>query len=454
MLLIFLGIMTGQLLYMCTLWLQHKKKEYGYYVVHYILFVYFLFGLSAPFIFTPEYISSYQRWFNLLQLHPLHIFNYYLYIRFAQHYLETRKLFPPKNRQAENMMRAVWVCTGISFLCWTLMDIQTVLYQQVYLAISIFLMLWALYLIYLIYTMRTRQSQYLFRGSLLLSAGVLASYVLIGLEGQGAIPAGPELLYPAIFGVLGEIYYVNAGLNYKASIKRKQLIRTQQQWIEELKRNEKLLLEKETVRNDLSLHLNKEIGVTLNGINLFAQHSLLQIENRQWHQVKEILERIVADSNGMVNNMNEIVWLLSADNDTLARSLARIRSYATRLCREKDLQIRITGTDERDVLAKLDMIPRRTLYQGFKTYFELFLKRIDEKVELETEVRADILYITFRGRMKDSNDVDGQHVFPLNDGFRNVLTTSTGSGEYEWKMECDISQSLKEFRGESLELRV
>ena len=96
MLLIFLGIMMGQFLYMCTLWWQHKRKEYAYYVVHYIIFIYFLFGLSYQYVFSEQYVLDHQQWFSLLQFQPLHIFNYYLYIKFAQYFLETKTLYPAK----------------------------------------------------------------------------------------------------------------------------------------------------------------------------------------------------------------------------------------------------------------------------------------------------------------------------------------------------------------------
>lgn len=396
MIFIFLGIMAGQFLYMCTLWLQHRRREYAFYIIHYIIFVYFLVGLSTPYFFSAAYIHDHPLFFKLLQFQPLHIFNYYLYIKFAQYFLETQKLYPYQNRQAILMMKGVGAGTVICLLSWLLLDTGGKSFAAIYLAISVLLMLWAIWLVYLIYTMRTRQSAYIFRGSLLLSIGIFCTYIFIGLADAGIISPSQSIFYPALLGVLGEIYFVNAGLNYKATIKRKQLIRTQQQWIEELEKNRVLLQEREQVRDSLSLELNKEIGTTLNGISLFAEHSMAQLKVNELKEVENVLNRIVEDSGKMVSSMSDIIWVLSPDNDTMAKTLLRIQSFSKKQAAERKIECDFTSTIH-DTVSKLDMESRRLLYSVYKDYFLQFLSVVKEKVSIHLSRKDTLLEFSLRG---------------------------------------------------------
>ncbi len=396
MIFIFLGIMAGQFLYMCTLWLQHRRQEYAYYIIHYIIFVYFLIGLSAPYFFSAAYIRDHPLFFQLLQFQPLHIFNYYLYIKFAQYFLETQKLYPYHNRQAVFMMKGVGAGTAVCLLSWLLLDTGGKTFAAVYLAISVLLMVWAIWLVYLIYTMRTRQSAYLFKGSLLLSIGIFCTYILIGLADAGLIGPSQTIFYPALLGVLGEIYFVNAGLNYKATIKRKQLIRTQQQWIEELEKNRVLLQEREQVRDSLSLELNKEIGTTLNGISLFAELSMTQLKANELKEVENVLNRIVEDSGKMVSSMSDIIWVLSPDNDTMARTLLRIQSFSKKQSAERKIECDFTSTVS-DTVSKLDMESRRLLYNVYKEYFLQFLSVINDKITVHLSRKDNTLEFSLQG---------------------------------------------------------
>jgi len=417
MIFIFLGIMAGQFLYMCTLWLQHRRREYAFYIIHYIIFVYFLVGLSAPYFFSATYILNHPIFFKLLQFQPLHIFNYYLYIKFAQYFLETQKLYPYHNKQAVLMMKGVGAGTLVCLLSWVLLDTGGKAFAAIYLAISVLLMVWAMWLVYLIYTMRTRQSAYLFRGSLLLSIGIFCTYIFIGLADAGIISPSQAIFYPALLGVLGEIYFVNAGLNYKATIKRKQLIRTQQQWIEELEKNRLLLQEREQVRDSLSLELNKEIGTTLNGISLFAEHSMTQLKMNELKEVENVLNRIVEDSGKMVSSMSDIIWVLSPDNDTMAKTLLRIQSFSKKQAAAVKMEYDFTTTVN-DSISKLDMESRRLLYSVYKDYFLQFLSVVKEKVTVHLSRKDNRLEFSLRGICASGK---GEKPLRLNEPVEQVL---------------------------------
>jgi hypothetical protein len=388
--------MMGQFLYMCTLWWQHKRKEYAFYVVHYVIFIYFLFGLSYDHIFSASFVARHSGWFSLLQFQPLHIFNYYLYIKFAQYFLETKKLYPWHNKKAVNMMKAVWVCTGISLVSWAMLGPTNSLFATIYLILSVFLMIWAIRLVYLIYTMKTKQSEFIFRGSLFLSIGIFLTYILLSFEQSGLLAKNLAVFYPSVLGVLGEIYFVNAGLNFKASDKRKQLITTQQQLIYELERNKLLQKKRDTVRSDLSLQLNKEIGITLNGIALFAEHSFRQIEKGELGEVERILHRIVDDSNKMVGSINDIVWILSPENDSAARMIARLQLYAFKTCRDNQVTLSFDQQVEASFIQP-GMQERRNIYDGYKEILGAVVSSSPENLLVSISLKNGFLHLAVKG---------------------------------------------------------
>lgn len=379
LLLLFLGIMAGQFLYMCSLWMQHKRIEYGYYVIHYIILLYFFFSVSYTFFFPAQFIEKHSSFFSLLGFHPLHIFNFYLYIKFAQRYLDAPKNYPYLNKVAVNFMRGIWIAFVVTLIAWFSLEKDSKLFVSIYMGIYIFLKLWAVWVLYVNYKQHTPETMYIVKATIFLSGGLICIYTLIALADAGIIPKTGWNFVPCIIGVLGEIYIINAALNYKTSIQRRKLIETQKQWITELERNKLLLLQKENVVQNLSTELNKEVGTTLNAIGLFAEHSIQQSKTMKPEGIQSILKRIICDSKQMVSNMNDIVWVLSPDNDQLTKAVQRLQSFT--LKQSKDLGLEQDFSNNcANAQATMSMEDRKALYTGYKDIFKSFTKYISNRV--------------------------------------------------------------------------
>jgi signal transduction histidine kinase len=396
LLFIFCGIMTGQFLYMCALWLQHKRREYAFYVIHYLILVYFLLSVSYAYIIPEDFVADHKSLFKWLGFHPLHIFNFYLYIKFSQHFLEAPKQYPYLNQQAGNLMKGTWVAFVITLFAWYFYETNSQLFFGIYMAIYISLKLWAIWVLYIVYRQHTRETGYILRATIFLSGGLVCIYTLLAFVDAGIINRTGWIFLPCIIGILGEIYHVNAGLNYKASLKRRGLIDSQQRLIQELQRNRQLLQENENVRNDLSLQLNKEVGITLDGISLFAEHTLQQFSADSSTDIEPVLQRIVHDSNRMVSSMNDIVWSLSPDNDRAIKAVQRIYTQFLRICKEKNIEFEFINhfTDSQ---LTMGMKERKELYDGWRTIMLAVLNAIDHRLIVQVSGCESELRVTMEG---------------------------------------------------------
>jgi signal transduction histidine kinase len=79
----------------------------------------------------------------------------------------------------------------------------------------------------------------------------------------------------------------------------------------------------------------------------------------------EYIGKIGDNSQRMMEAMDDIVWAIKPDNDTMQRLIARMREFATNVLEAKDMQIEFLADEELNNL-KPDMEYRRDLFLLFK----------------------------------------------------------------------------------------
>jgi hypothetical protein len=395
LLLMFLGVMVAQFLYMCILWIQYRRKEFAYYVLHYIILFYFMVGVSYSYFFPLEIRESYQWVFRLFEFYPLHIFNFYLYIKFAQQFLDAEKNHPGLNRQAVFLMRGIWTALAIIMVSWIYYFNDPGTFITIYLVVYILLKLWAVWVLYVVYRQRTWQTRVIFWATVFLSGGLICMYSLIMLVNIGVIPRTPWIFVPCIVGVLGEIYVINIGLNRKADEQRKGLLLFQGKWIDQLQRNKILLLNQSGLRKELALQVNKEVGVTLNAMSLYADHSLNQLTLHKNGHLLPYLNRMLLDSKNMVESMSDIVWLLSTSNDSLEQVCFRLQYKGAKMLQDSGGSFRLIYPDEMP-LQEMNMEIRRLIYTDFKRIMSGFHELSDLQVEVVAAPQEDRLQLIWK----------------------------------------------------------
>ena len=100
---------------------------------------------------------------------------------------------------------------------------------------------------------------------------------------------------------------------------------------EELQR--KMALEKERTRIATDMH--DDLGAGLSTIRFLSE----KVKRNSFSEVTKLdIDKIVFNSNDLVQKMNEIIWTMNEKNDTLEDLLFYTRSYAVEYCEENNLQ--------------------------------------------------------------------------------------------------------------------
>ena len=129
-----------------------------------------------------------------------------------------------------------------------------------------------------------------------------------------------------------------------------------------LKLNKMLAVEK--LRNKVARDLHDDMGSTLSTINILSSMAKSKM-NSDNVTSSNYLTKITDNSQRMMEAMDDIVWSIKPDNDSMQRVLARMREYATSVLEAKDIEVTFQIEDRINHL-KLNMEARRDLFLIFK----------------------------------------------------------------------------------------
>jgi two-component sensor histidine kinase len=118
------------------------------------------------------------------------------------------------------------------------------------------------------------------------------------------------------------------------------------------------------VRTRISQDLHDEVGATLTGISLLSEVARQQA-NAGSNSAVDTIDKIGTDSREMIEEMNDIVWMINPANDKLDRIINRMEDFASPLLAAKNIRF---GFDADDHIGHqiLNMGVRKELYLIFK----------------------------------------------------------------------------------------
>jgi signal transduction histidine kinase len=115
------------------------------------------------------------------------------------------------------------------------------------------------------------------------------------------------------------------------------------------------------MRNQISHDLHDDVGSTLGSISIYSEVAKsATTENRG-----VVLEKIGEASREMIEKLNDIVWSINPDNDSIEKMEARMRGHAFMVLNPKGITFHLT-IDARDDKVLLDTEKRRHLFLIFK----------------------------------------------------------------------------------------
>jgi len=129
------------------------------------------------------------------------------------------------------------------------------------------------------------------------------------------------------------------------------------------------ILALEMLRNKISTDLHDDIGSTLSSISILSEVAAREREQKSKKMLGEINER----SHFLMEKMDDIVWSISSQNDTVGTLFIRIQQFASSVLEAKDIEYEV-NVPEKIKGMKLEMQHRQHIYLILKEAINNLIK--------------------------------------------------------------------------------
>ncbi|HEX6334542.1 MAG TPA: triple tyrosine motif-containing protein, partial [Flavisolibacter sp.] len=134
----------------------------------------------------------------------------------------------------------------------------------------------------------------------------------------------------------------------------------------------KKLRSMQQLRTSIAGNLHQEINTTLNNINVLSEIAKIKAD-RNVEQSKEFIDQISDKSRYMIESMDDMLWSIHPENDSMKKTLARIKEVTEGMQADYDADIDLI-VDNRLQSLQLDMKIRHELYFYYKEAMSFILQ--------------------------------------------------------------------------------
>jgi signal transduction histidine kinase len=173
------------------------------------------------------------------------------------------------------------------------------------------------------------------------------------------------------------------------------------------------LLKIEQLRTEISADLHDDVGATLSSISILS--TLVQHQVQDSPTAQKYLNTILEDTSSLQNKLEEIIWSLRSDRDTVGKLTARIRRIGSEIFEAKGIHYQFE-VDESIGHLKLSMDFRRNLLLISKEAVNNLVKYSDcKKAKISIQkVKGNLeLVIKDDGKGFENSNIEGN-------GLRNM----------------------------------
>jgi ligand-binding sensor domain-containing protein/signal transduction histidine kinase len=195
----------------------------------------------------------------------------------------------------------------------------------------------------------------------------------------------------------------------------------------------------QNIRSRIATDLHDDIGSTLTNINILSE-----LSKKNLHHEKEanlFLNRIAEEVNISSQALDDIVWSINKDNDTIEQTVARMRRYASEVFDNANIYCTMQA-DEHISARRLNMELRRDLFLMFKEVINNICKHAQAtQVSIRVGLEKKRLYLVI-----SDNGVGFDTTVPTHrNGLKGLHTRIS-----KWKGDIDIRSR----EGEGTTIRV
>ncbi|MFT3705622.1 MAG: histidine kinase [Agriterribacter sp.] len=109
-------------------------------------------------------------------------------------------------------------------------------------------------------------------------------------------------------------------------------------------RKKKRLQNQQSLLNErlrISRELHDEVGATLSGVSMYSHLTKTQLQSSNLTGVENSLNIMQESSAQMVNKLNDIVWLMNPEQDSLQKIVQRLEEYDRNMASAKNMQVKV-----------------------------------------------------------------------------------------------------------------
>jgi len=414
------------LLFSFITFLQNKKLEFLYYSVYALCVAAMLF-LKAMFHSS----SNAFNFFNEEYLdYALLMIGYVFYIAFTIKFLNTPKDYPILNR--------IFIAAEIILLAFLLLFSCLYFTNQPFYRLNsieniskFFMIFLGITYVVIGFTQRNKLMNYLLAGNIanLIFAGISQLFIVVrfasfipstGLFRQSLFYFEIGIFLELVFFLLGLIYKNKVQLIEKATMNALIKQETERQ---EYEKQIAVLRAQQDERTRISADMHDELGSGVTAIRLLSEIAMQKTKDKPLDEIA----RISNNANELMSKMNGIIWSMNPGNDTIASTIAYIRSNASEYLDNFKLNYDISVPDE---IPKIDLSgnKRRNLFLVLKESLNNIIKHAEAThVHLQFSCSNDQLIITIADNGKG---MDPQKLNEFGNGLKNMQRRMESIGGY------------------------
>ena len=163
-------------------------------------------------------------------------------------------------------------------------------------------------------------------------------------------------------------------------------------WFDRERTSRKTYLQK--MRSDIASNLHEEISIALNNINILSEMARIKADQEP-QKSKEYIEQIHSKSNNMIVVMDDMLWSLSPDNDSMKKTVERMREYIDELQNRHGVVITML-VDKKVTELELNMKLRHESFLLFKEGIKSLIQCGMKNCEIQLRQEKNILLFTIQ----------------------------------------------------------